>query len=245
MLKTDYKTKEDLQTLMVDYRILFAYHSNKIENPETDYHDTREVFENGKVTGFSGDPRTLFEIQNQKRCADFMIDHLIEKKEITVSLIKEIHRILTAGTYDENRYLKGERPGEFKKGDYIVGKYEIGSPASEVENDINELLDEINETKSDRYALIAAYFHARFESIHPFADGNGRVGRTLLNYYFLMHHIKPVIIYEEDKKLYYDCLQAYDEKEDIQPLERFLEYCQQKTWMKKPKSYLKLDTYLE
>ena len=233
MLKIEYKSKTDIASQLIDFKVLFAYHSNKIENEEIDYHDIREIFENGKVVGFSGNPRTLFEIHNQKICYEYLLDKLVLREKITIELIKQIHKLLTEGTYDEIRYEKGERPGEFKKGDYIVGVNEVGTPADEVENELLQLIEDINNSDSNDYLTIAAYFHSRFELIHPFADGNGRVGRTLLNYYLMINNIAPIIIYEDDKKIYYECLHAYDEKEDINPLKEFIEYSQKKTWSKK------------
>lgn len=244
MLKLEYKTKNDIENTLEDFKVLFAYHSNKIENEEINYHDTREIFENGKATSFTGDPRTLFEIQNQKDCYNFLLDKIENKEKISNELILKIHFELTKGTYDERRYEKGERPGEYKKGDYIVGKAEIGSLAENVQNEINDLLDEINNEESNDYETIAAYFHCKFETIHPFADGNGRVGRTLLNYYLMINNIKPLIVYEEDKKLYYECLQTFDNSQDIKPLKKFIEYEQEKTWKKKESKVVKLSSFL-
>ena len=243
MLRFEYKNINDVRNALDDFKILFAYHSNKIENDETNYHDTREVFENGRVVGFSGNPRTLFEIQNQNECYELLLEKIIKKEKINEELVILVHKTLTNGTYDEVRYSKGERPGKYKIGDYIVGKEEIGSKAENVHNDIVDLLTEINDSNSNDYLTIAAYFHCRFETIHPFADGNGRVGRTLMNYYFMIHNIKPLIIYEEDKKLYYECLQAFDEKQDIEPLKKFLSYEQEKTWAKKESITTKLSNY--
>lgn len=244
MLTFEYSNRNDLENALCDFKVLFAYHSNKIENDEINYNDTRDVFENGKVVGFNGNPRTLFEIQNQKDCYEFLIDKVINKEVISEELIKTIHKTLTNGTYDEVRYSKGERPGEYKKDDYIVGAAEIGSLAENVEREIIDLLNEINNSDSTDYLTIATYFHLRFETIHPFADGNGRVGRTLLNYYFMIHNIKPLIIYDEDKKLYYECLRAFDNKQDIEPLKKFLIYEQEKTWTKKKPKIVKLTSYL-
>ena len=156
----------------------------------------------------------------------------------------KIHHELTKGTYDERRYEKGERPGEYKKSDYIVGKAEIGSLAQDVEKEIKDLVLEINEENTNGYLTIATYFHLKFETIDPFADGNGRVGRTLLNYYLMIHNIKPLIVYDEDKKIYYECLQTFDEKQDIEPLKKFLEYEQEKTWKKKENKTVSLASFL-
>jgi len=244
MLSMNYKNRQDIENALSDFKVLFAYHSNKIENDEINYHDIRDIFENNKVVGFNGNPRTLFEIQNQKECYEFLIDKIVNKEKISDNLVKQVHKILTNGTYDEARYSKGERPGEYKKGDYIIGKNEIGSDAVNVEREIKELLAEINNTDSNDHLTVGAYFHLRFETIHPFADGNGRVGRTLLNYYFMINNIKPLVIYDEDKKLYYECLQAFDNKQDIEPLKKFLSYEQEKTWKKKDIKTVKLTSYL-
>jgi len=244
MLEMKYKTKKDIEIQLHDFRILFAYHSNKIENKNTNYNDTREIFENGKVIDYTGDLRTLFEIQNQKECYEYLLNNIIKKEIISISLIKKVHELLTKGTYDETRYHKGERPGEFKKNDYIVGIREVGSSSESVEKDLNELIDEINETDSTDFLTIVSYFHARFENIHPFADGNGRVGRTLMNYYLMINNIKPLIIYDEDKRKYYNCLNTYDENEDIEPLKKFIVYSQEKTWSTKNKTMQKLKAFL-
>ena len=76
----------------------------------------------------------------------------------------------------------------------------------------------------------AAYLHARFEHIHPFADGNGRTGRTLLNYYLMINNHPPLIVYDEDKRGYYSALLKYDETEEIEPLFDFLRWQCEKTW---------------
>jgi Fic family protein len=223
----------DLDKYLHNFKILFAFHSGKIENDEVTFYDTREIFENGKVLNFTGTPRTLFEQQNQKLCYEMLKAKIINTEPLSINLIKETHRILTEGTYDEKRYIeKGERAGEFKKHDYIVGINEVGSAAENVEADINDLIGEINDYKGTDILRAAAYFHARFEYIHPFADGNGRVGRTLLNYYLMINNHPPLIIYDEDKHLYYSCLTEYDENEDIEPLKFFLISQTEKTWHK-------------
>jgi Fic family protein len=223
----------DLDKYLDSFRILFAFHSGKIENEEINYHDTREIFENGMVTGYTGNPRALFEQQNQKMCYELLKDKIVKKEPLSIELVKEIHRVLTGGTYDERRYIENEeRPGEFKKRDYVTGVLEVGSPAEDVENDMIQLIAEVNSYEEKDILKAAAYFHARFEYIHPFADGNGRVGRTLMNYYLMTHSHPPLIIYNEDKRLHYECLQKYDEAEDIDPIYEFLKYETEKTWEK-------------
>lgn len=221
----------DLDKYLDSFRILFAFHSGKIENEEITYHDTREIFENGKVVNYTGTPRTLFEQQNQKLCYEFLKEKIIQKKPLSIDLIKEIHKVLTSGTYDERRYIANEeRPGVFKKHDYVTGIHEVGSAVENVEGDLTELMAEVNTYAGNEVLKVAAYLHARFEYIHPFADGNGRVGRTFTNYYLMIHDHPPFIVYDEDKHLYFQCLQKYDETEELNPLYQFFKYETEKTW---------------
>lgn len=224
---------EDLDKYLDSFRVLFAYHSGRIENEEITYHDTREIFENGKVTGFSGSPRALFEQQNQKLCYEYLKDRIVKKVPLSIELIKEAHKVLTGGTYDEHRYVGNEeRPGEFKKHDYVTGIHEVGTAAEDVERDMADLLAEVGDFLGKNILKAATYFHAHFQYIHPFADGNGRVGRTLTNYYLMIHNHPPLIIYDEDKGLYYQCLQKYDETEELNSLHEFFKYETEKTWSK-------------
>jgi Fic family protein len=223
----------DLDKYLDSFRILFAFHSGKIENEEITYHDTREIFENGRVVNYTGSPRTLFEQQNQKLCYETLKEKIVEREPLSVELVREIHRVLTEGTYDEHRYVENEeRPGEFKKHDYVTGLNEVGSAAEDVGNDLTELIVEINTFEGENVLEAATYLHARFEFIHPFADGNGRVGRTLMNYYLMTHNHPPLIVYDEDKRMYYECLQKYDEAEELKSLYEFFKFETKKTWKK-------------
>ncbi len=152
---------------------------------------------------------------------------------LTMELVKETHAVLAGGAYDERRFVEqGERPGEFKKHDYVTGEEEVGSLPEDVEADLAELLAELSEYEDKDTLKVAAYFHARFEYIHPFADGNGRVGRTLLNYYLMTHNHPPLIIFDEDKNAYYDALHAYDVSEELEPMAAFLRQQTERTWEK-------------
>ncbi|TLM98160.1 MAG: Fic family protein, partial [Actinobacteria bacterium] len=154
----------DLDKYLDSFRILFAFHSGKIENEEITYHDTREIFENGRVVEYTGSPRALFEQQNQKLCYEVLKEKIVQKEPLSMELIKEIHRVLTGGTYDERRYIANEeRPGEFKKHDYVTGVHEVGSAAEDVEKDLTELIAEVNAYEGKDVLKAAAYLHARFE----------------------------------------------------------------------------------
>ena len=223
----------DIDERLHNFRILFAYHSGKIENDDVTYHDTREIFENGRAVNFTGDPRALFEQKNQKTCYELLKHKIAAREPLSVSLVLETHGALTGGTYDERRFVeRGERPGTFKRHDYVTGRGEVGSTPANVSGDIAALLDEVQKYGGGEILKTAAYFHSRFEFIHPFADGNGRVGRTLLNYYLMTRNHPPIIIYDEDKAAYYTSLEAYDREEEIAPMFEFLRHETERTWEK-------------
>jgi Fic family protein len=216
-----------------NFKILFAYNSGRIENDKIEYRDTYEIFMNGIVSGYTGNPRTLFEQQNQKTCYDFLLPEIEKRSPLTVNLVKEIHKMLTVGTYDERRYIvNGERPGEFKKHDYIVGRSEVGYLPGDVLRGIEDLISDLQGVKpeGENILISAAYFHAQFEYIHPFADGNGRTGRTLMNYYLLTHNYPPTIIREENRKEYYTALDAFDKEENLDIMVNFIKNETIATW---------------
>ena len=228
----EYRTEADLVEKLYNFRILFAYNSNKIENSTVTYHDTREIFENGKVINYTGDLRTLFEIQNQKNAFEFLLQPILKKEPLSIEFIQNLHKELLEGCYDERRYSKGERPGTFKIGDYSVGD-NVGSFPEEVESDLKELLREVNEVNQnepEQLLKAAAYLHLNFESIHPFADGNGRVGRALMNYFLMTHQMPPTIFYEEDKKTYYMGLTVFDKTAELDGFVQFINEETIKTW---------------
>lgn len=78
----------DLDKYLDSFRILFAYHSGKIENEEITCHDTREIFENVKIVSYTGSPRALFEQQNQKLCYEFLKEKIVKKMPLSVELVK-------------------------------------------------------------------------------------------------------------------------------------------------------------
>lgn len=231
--KLSIKTPSDIDKYLNNFRILFAYNSVKIENNNISLYDTREIFENGRVINYTGSPRTIFELENQKKCYELLKYKIVKRESLFISLVKEVHLTLTAGTYDEKRYIENfEHSGEFKKHDYVTGRLEIGSTCENVEKEILELIKEIEEYTGTDYLKVATYFHAVFENIHPFADGNGQAGRTLVNYYLMINNHPPMIIYDKDKTLYYECLEKFDEKDDINSLIEFFKYEIDQTWRK-------------
>ena len=228
-------TTADLDTVLSDYRVFFAYNSNKIEDAGVSLHQTREIFENGKVVGYTGDLRALFETENQKVCFDLMRDKILAKEQVTPLLVKELHEKLLHGCYDESRWQKGERPGEYKKNYYGVG-LSVGVPPEDVEEEMESICGQLSEALPDTPENVlnaAAWFHASFEVIHAFADGNGRVGRTLLNYILMINDLPPLIIFDEDKETYFMVFEVFDHSGKIDGFVAFLKEQTIKTWVRK------------
>ena len=222
----------ELSEALNGHSIAFAYNSGKIENENITYHDTREIFEHDGVTSYTGDLRTLFEIRNAKDASEFFLSAFRARLPIDENLIKKFQRLLTKNTYDTRRWQLGERPGEYKKHDYVTGREEIGASPEDVEEKINDLLEDIKDFPADKILTVATFFHLKFENIHPFADGNGRTGRILMNYLLVMHNHPPITIHEEDRKTYYDALETWDTAQDLEPMLCFLKEQTAKTWEK-------------
>ena len=214
------------------HSIAFAYHSGKIENENITYNDTREIFEHDGVTSYTGDLRTLFEIRNAKDANELLLSSFKERKPLDESLLKQFQFFLTKNTYDTRRWQLGERPGEYKKHDYVTGKNEIGASPEDVHEEVSELLEELCDISEENVLTAAAYFHAKLENIHPFADGNGRTGRLAMNYLLILHNHPPIIIHQEDRKSYYTALEAWDERQELDPLIGFLRDQTIRTWEK-------------
>jgi len=115
-----------------------------------------------------------------------------------------------------------------------VGRHDVGVSPQDVEKNLLSLIDEVNDVKiTPKNALkVVSFFHCRFESIHPFADGNGRVGRNLLNYILMSNNLPPIIIFEADKRKYYLALEDFNETQEISKMVEFLEEQAYKTWLK-------------
>ena len=222
----------ELAETLNGHSIAFAYHSGKIENERITYHDTREIFEHDGVTSYTGDLRTLLEIRNAKDAYELFLSAFQAKCSFDESFIMKLQKRLTQNTYDTRRWQLGERPGEYKHHDYVTGKFEIGAAPEDVQEEMAELLFELTDVSDQNALTAAAYFHAKFENIHPFADGNGRAGRLLMNYFLIRHGHPPIVIHEEDRKGYYEALEAWDRRQELEPLCAFLREQTAKTWEK-------------
>ena len=186
-------------------QIDLTYNSNHIEGSKLTHDQTRYIFETNTIgiTDEAINVDDIVETVNHFRCIDYIIDHAEDK--LTESFIKQIHQILKSGTSDS------------KKDCFVVGDYkrlpnEVGGmdtcPPKEVHQKITALLSEYNAIKRKTFEDILD-FHVRFELIHPFQDGNGRVGRLIMFKECLANSIIPFIITDELKLFYYRGLREW------------------------------------
>ncbi len=227
------QTASDVLSILNGKIVNFAFHSGKIENEHITYDDTYYVFDRDRVVNYTGDLVTLQEIKNAKNAMRFFLQCYEKKRVLDLPFILELHELITHDTYNEARLNKGERPGTLKQNDYVIGKDEIGAPAEDTKEELLELLDDISGFVNNGDADVltaAAFLHAKFENIHPFADGNGRTGRLIMNYFLMQNNHPPVIIFEEEKYKYFQVLDAWHTKQDLEPLKHFLRDETVKTW---------------
>lgn len=213
------------------FLISFVSNTNQIENIDVDYNSTRELFESETVTTYTGDLRNIFSVMNNKSVAAYVNSQLHNCFPISKEMILEVHRLLMFASIDKHRYEdNGERAGAFKRKDYCVGKLSVGSVPEDVEGDI-DLLCELCVENWDKDPLkVAAFFQCYFEYIHPFADGNGRVGRWLTNYILVANNHPPVLFTMEKRKEYYAALEAFDAEENYELMYNYLKEQTQLSW---------------
>lgn len=186
-------------------QIDLTYNSNHIEGSRLSQDQTRYIFETNTigVTDASVNVDDIIETTNHFRCIDLIIDRTEER--LSEAFIKELHLTLKAGT-------SGTRKSWFQVGDYKKLPNEVGGnetcPPEEVHARMKSLLAEYNARKQKELEDILD-FHQQFERIHPFQDGNGRVGRLIMFKECLANGIVPFIITDELKMYYYRGLQEW------------------------------------
>lgn len=179
-------------------QIELTYNSNHIEGSSLTHEQTRYIFETNTIGVEDGSLNVddVIETANHFRLVSLIIDNA--KSVLTEEFIKELHLLLKNGTSDSRR-------DWFVVGDYKKLPNEVGgmntTPPEEVSGKMKELLNEYN-VKEEKSLEDILDFHVKFEKIHPFQDGNGRVGRLIMFKECLKYDIVPFII-EDDLKMFY------------------------------------------
>ncbi len=186
-------------------QIDLTYNSNHMEGSKLTHEQTRYIFETNTIGITDNAVRVddIVETVNHFRCIDSIIDHATDR--LTEAYIKEIHLLLKTGTQDSAK--EWFNVGEYKMLPNEVGGVETCAPEN-VHKEMASLLKSYNSKKEKSIDDILD-FHQRFESIHPFQDGNGRVGRLIMFKECLANGVIPFIITEELRHFYYRGLQQW------------------------------------
>ncbi len=186
-------------------QIDLTYNSNHIEGSRLSHDQTRYIFETNTIGVQDGSINVddIVETANHFKCIDLVIEQA--EYSLSESFIKQLHMILKSGTSDS-------RKAWFAVGDYKRFENEVGgnitTKPENVKKEIRSLLKEYNSSKKKTLREIID-FHYRFESIHPFQDGNGRVGRLIMFKECLRNRVTPFIIEDDIKQFYYRGLQEW------------------------------------
>ncbi len=183
-----------------------TYNSNHIEGSRLTYNQTTYIFETNTIDVKNEvlNVDDIIETVNHFRCIDMIIDHA--KTALTEKFIKELHLILKNGTSDSRK--DWFAAGDYKKMPNEVGGMDTALP-EDVADKMKALLAEYNAKEEKTFEDILN-FHVKFERIHPFQDGNGRVGRLIMFRECLKYNIFPFIIEDNLKMLYYRGLKEWN-----------------------------------
>ena len=188
-----------------ELQVRMTYNSNHIEGSKLSEDQTRLIFETRTINATGGVPvDDIIETVNHFRAIDYVID--VAEDELTEEIIKELHRILKQGTADAS--LSWFAVGDYKKRANVVGGRETAKP-KDVPARMKALLSSYSAADVITVDNIIA-FHHEFESIHPFQDGNGRVGRLIALKECLHYGIVPFIIEDAKKAFYYRGLAEWE-----------------------------------
>ncbi|MFA6520853.1 MAG: Fic family protein [Candidatus Gracilibacteria bacterium] len=207
-LKREYdslkKGKESLLNLIFETELPESvYNSNAIENSTLTIAETEKILMEMEVSR-NVSVREVFEAKNLARVFEYIKDK-IDTKNIDKDLILLLHRMLISN-------INESIAGRFRaKDEYVrVGTYIAPAPEN-IEAMADSALLEYSSNHSDYFLENIARFHLEFEHIHPFCDGNGRIGRVLINYQLMQFGFPPIIIRDKEKETYYKSFNEYRE----------------------------------
>lgn len=191
-----------------------VYNSNAIENSTLTLKETERILLELEVSR-NLSLREVFEAKNLARVVEY-IKIKSKEKDLDEGVILLLHKMLMTN-------IKDEVAGRFRqKGEYVrVGTYIAPAP-EHIERLIEQNLIEYNSNPDEYFADKIARFHLEFEHTHPFIDGNGRMGRVIIDYQLLRLGFPPIIIRDKEKRDYYLSFKEYDEKKDTKRMGRII-----------------------
>jgi len=221
--------KKQLQDIIDRFTVNFTYESNAIEGNSLTLKDVTFVLHEKKALK-GKDLREIYETLNTRQAMEIVFSHKLKISEIDII---KLHKILVKNT--------GVSFGYKKLPNFLMHRQLETTPPEKVKEEIGKLISWYNENKTIHPLQRATIFHGKFEKIHPFEDGNGRVGRLLINIMLLNSRYPPIIIRKSQRMSYFSCLEAFDKGYEDK-LSRFLVEKYKKTYEKFFKVYVK---YLE
>lgn len=192
----------------------FIYESNALGNVQLSKEEVHEILANGvtSVTEQNHDQLLtvgLFE-------AFKYVDRLVaDRVELNQAIVKELHSILYTGASEEFR-------GQYRTDYVTIPHAQNLPPVRHISYFMNKLFDEFKEANSMDIIERIAWFHVKFEGIHPFEAGNGQVGRLILNYHLMRSGYPFIIIKKVDQKRYFKALEIYQTQVDLQPMKELI-----------------------
>lgn len=212
------------------YQVNMAFNSNKIEGSQLSQDQTQHLFDENRIYSENSESVSMDDINetlNHFKAFDYILDNVNE--DLDKEMMKELHFILKNNTSDMRNPLTPI--GEFKIETNVFGNLDQipATPPEDVEYQLELLLADYSNRENIQIEDIVD-FHAKFEQIHPFADGNGRVGRLITFKECLKHNIKPSIILDKYRHFYILGLKEYDTESKERLLETFKagqDYCEQ------------------
>ena len=195
------KHKEAIKELTISELPEMVYNSNAIENSTLTLEDTEDILIRNQIRT-DHEIREIYEAKNLASAIEYLMDN--PEKEISVELILKLHKTLLANIRDEIA-------GRFRSGkEWVRVGTHIGANPEFVNGFMHDLVRDYNSDNGEYFLEKIAYFHAEFENIHPFGDGNGRIGRLLTNEQLDMLGLPPIIIPNKSKfDEYYPALDEY------------------------------------
>lgn len=204
-----------LKKLESNLKTNFIYNSNAIEGNTLTLKETDIILQYG-VTVKGKSLKEHEEVKGQKYAINFLKEIIKRNEPLSLRLIREFHSLVLNDDI-ENR-------GKFKQSNNeILGAGFETTPYYLVEEKLTELIDKYNSNKVDGLVTKVSYFHADFEKIHPFIDGNGRTGRLLLNLELMKNGYPITVIRNEEREEYYTALETAQAKANYRLLTDFIE----------------------
>jgi Fic family protein len=208
-IKVFHLSKEEWKIFTED----FVYNTNAIEGSTVSEEEVKELLSEKPKTNYPDEIETL----GVAKAIDYI---RTTKEELSLDLLLKLHKLCFKGSKSFAGKFREVNVGvRNSKGDIL----HVGVPKEELMDYLKDFVLWYKENKSHFKPLIlSAILHNQFEHIHPFQDGNGRVGRLLLNYILIKNKYPPINIKFEDRQEYYQTLQKYSKEDDLRPTLRFL-----------------------